>query len=152
MSQSYAKRRRTWALAAVIPFLLLGAARPGGKYKVIFDGKEVETKVPALARGRFVLIPGELVTKLGVSIKWTKKKMILVRGEKLIEIRNDGGKRGGDVVDGVPRVPDKILRDTFNLWIRSNRVSEQVEIKSKEKDNPLFEEPNQPERIEHGAL
>ncbi|MCZ6690246.1 MAG: TlpA disulfide reductase family protein [Planctomycetota bacterium] len=152
MSRSIAKGRGTWVLAAVIPFLLLGAARPGGEYKVIFDGKEVETKVPALARGRFVLIPVELVTRLGVSIKWTKKKMILVRGEKLIEIRNDGGKRGGDVVDGVPRVPDKILRDTFNLWIRSNRVSEQVEIKSKEKDNPLFEEPARPEKIEHGAL
>lgn len=122
------------------------------EYKIFLDGEEIQTKVPAEAKGRSLLLPGDLATKLGVSIKWGKRKIYLVHDRRLVEIKNDGGKKGGDVVDDVPRVPFRVLRDIFNINIRWDRVAEKVEVNSKEPYNQAFEPEPLPHLAAHGAL
>ena len=143
---SAAVRKSRWAILplAAIALLLAGPSplsSADDDYKIFIDGKEVQPKVPVVVKGRYLLIPGDVAVKVGVSIKWSKKKMTLVHGNILVEIKNDGGKKGGDVLDGVPRIPRRVLQENFNIKVDWDRVDEKVEISTKDEFNPHMELP-----------
>ena len=134
------------AVAAAAPAALGDDDGP----KISVDGQTVETIVPAAVKGRNLLIPGDLVVKLGVGIKWDKKKITMAHGDTVAVIPVDGGKKGGELhkldrKTEVPLVPARVLREAFNLnFSEWKRGEEAIVVNTKEPFNPYKKEPEPP--------
>lgn len=103
------------------------------EYKVIIDGKEVETAVPGTVKGRFTLVPADVLARhLGVSVKWTRKEVTLSKGNDLRRIKIDGGRKGADLREDIPRIPQRILRHDFNITVNTDRIGEKIVIDTSE--------------------